>query len=65
MSVIALISLGWLIWGGELEEGYKIGHYVEGIHVGVLTTVRLFVWPAIVFFPFLFSAFSYFARLHH
>ena len=43
MSVIALISLGSLTWGAELEDGYKIGHYVEGIKVGGLTSVRLFV----------------------
>ena len=38
---------------------------MEGIRVGVLTSVRLFVWAAIVFFSFLFLAFSDFARLHH
>jgi hypothetical protein len=37
----------------KLEGGYTIGHYVEGIRVGVLTSVRLFVWAAIVFFRFL------------
>jgi len=50
MSVIALISLSSLTWGGELEEGYKIGQYVEGILVGVLTSVRQFFGPAIIFF---------------
>jgi len=41
--MIAVISLGPLTWGAELEEGYKIGNYVEGIKVAVLTSVRLFV----------------------
>jgi hypothetical protein len=48
-----------------MGEGYTIGHYVEGIRIGVLTSVRLFVWAAIVFFRFLFSGFSEFVRLHH
>jgi len=43
--VIALISLSSLIWVGELEEVYKIGHYVEGIRVGVLTTMRQILAP--------------------
>ena len=52
--MIALISSSSLIWGGELEERYKIGHYVEGIRVGVLATMRqiltrLYILP----FPFL------------
>jgi len=44
-----------------VEEEYKIRRYVEGIIVGVLTSVRLFVRPANVFFRFLFLAFSDFA----
>jgi len=48
-----------------LEEGYKIGHYVEGIGVGVLTSVRPFVRAAIVFFRFLFSKLSDFSKLHN
>ena len=32
-SVMALISLDTWKKGGDLEEGYKIGHYVEGIKV--------------------------------
>ena len=31
--MIALISLDTWKEGGDLEEGYKIGHYVEGIKV--------------------------------
>jgi len=48
-----------------MEEGYTIGHYVEGVSVGVLTSVRPFVWAGIVFIRFLFSGFSEFVRLHH
>ena len=48
-----------------MGEGYKIGHYVEGIGVGVLTSVRLFVWAAFVFLRVPFSVFSDFARLHN
>ena len=62
--VKALIRWGSLTLGGELVEGYKFRHYVEGTRVGVLAYLRLFVWPAIVFFRFLFSACSNFARLH-
>ena len=54
MCAIALIILDTLTKGGELKEGYKIGHYMEVIRVGVLTSVSLFIWPAIVFFRFLF-----------
>jgi len=43
VSVITLIRLGSLTWGAELEEAYKIGHYVEDFEIGVLTSVRLFV----------------------
>ena len=32
-SVMALISLDTWKKGGDLEEGYKIGYYVEGIKV--------------------------------
>ena len=52
--MIALISSSSLIWGGELEEGYKIGHNVECIRIGVLTTMRQFFAPLyIIPFPFL------------
>ena len=54
------IDIGW-----RIEGSVKFGHYVEGIHVGVLTFVRLFVCPAILFFRFLLSAFRDFARLHN
>jgi len=47
--------------GGSIEDG----HYVEGIRVGVLKSVRLFVCAAIVYFRFLFSKFSEFSMLHN
>ena len=65
MSVIALIYLGPLTYGGELGEGYTIGHYVEGIGVGVLTSVRLVVWAAVLFSCLLSLIFSVIVKLHH
>jgi len=48
-----------------LEGGFVFVHYVEIIRVGVLMSVRPFVWAAILFFRFLFSKLSDFSKLHN
>jgi len=65
VSVIAVICLVPLTKSGEFDEGYTFGHYVEGIKVGVLMSVTLFVCTAIVFFRFVYSTFNDIARLLH